>query len=488
MSTTLGPAPSPGAPDALTETEPEVFQARPSARRALQWRSAWRWHFYASLIVLPILFVLSVSGLFILLKPTLERTFYGDRLYVDTGTSRVPYAEQVEAVQEAYPGAKVSSVVPPRHAERSTQFDLTTSAGEAVSVYVNPYTGKVLGNIHSDTRLDSWMSRLHGELLLGKKGDWLVEIGAGWALVMAATGLYLWWPRFDKGQTWKRAFVPRWRARGRKRVRDFHAIPGAVFAVVLVFFVVTGLPWSGFWGDRFTRFADWVGQGANNPTDPPTSVALGDLRTDGLSITWAVAREGVPASRPASPRGVARRPARSPLDLEQVERIGQKVGMEPGFGIGLPAGPAGVFTLSNAWPGKAQQAKTVSVDQYSGEVLATHGWKQQGALKKATSWGVDTHMGTQYGKLNAIVMGGACVAFIIGIVTAPIMYWKRRPKGKLGTPRRPVDAKVPRGALAVAAGLAVIYPLLGLSMIAVGLLDRFVIRRIRPLRRAFGMP
>lgn len=76
-------------------------------------------------------------------------------------------------------------------------------------------------------------------------------------------------------------------------------------------------------------------------------------------------------------------------------------------------------------------------------------------------------MGREFGQPNAIVMGGACLTVIGAAITAPVMWWKRRPKGKLGTPRRPLDPRLPRQALVVAVVLGVIYPLLGLSMLTV---------------------
>jgi uncharacterized iron-regulated membrane protein len=486
VATTIEPSADAGSQvDVFPETAPESFKANPSAKRASLWRSAWRWHFYSSLIVLPILLVLAVSGMFLLLKPTLERQFYRDRLYVDPTTEVVPFSEQQAAVVEKFPGSTVDSVIPPRDRERSTQFDITTENAKSLSVYVNPYSGKVLGTIDSNARLDNWMTRLHGELLQGRKGEWLMEIGAGWALVMAATGLYLWWPRFDKGGTFKKAFKPRWSEKGRKRVRDVHAIPGAIFSVFLVFLVVTGMPWSRFWGDRFSRFTYSIGdRDSSGANETSSDLQASSLRTDGFSVTWAGALNKVPLSDTIADK--KKRP--EPLDLELVAGIARKVGMQPGFGISLPADETGVYTLSNPWPTKAELEHTVNVDQYSGKVLQTYGYKQYGPINKTVTWGIDAHMGRQFGVPNAIVMGGVCLAVILASVTGPIMFWKRRPKGKLGTPRRPTDAGIPRGVLVIAAVLAVVYPLLGLSMITVAFFDRVVIRKIGPLRRAFGMP
>lgn len=493
----------------LTETEPEAFSAPdPDAiRQARLWRAAWRWHFYAAAIVMPILLVLAVTGLGILVKPTLERTLYGEMLYVHPGGSSepLPYSAQMAAVLARYPDATVRSVVPPRHANRSTQFDLgipedktltSYRDGTLLSAYVDPYTGEVLGHIRGSTRVDNVLSDLHGNLLLGRWGDWVVEMAGGWTLVMMATGVLLWWPRRGEGRKFRRAFHIRFGAGGRRRWRDLHSVPGAIFATVIVFNIVTGLPWSQFWGDRWTRFTEWAGSGENAIDTPVSEVAARDLQTDGLRVEWANQRKPVPLSQLAQAHdhgggggdsGGSPGPTPEPVSLDQVEKIGREVGMVRGFAIGLPDGETGVYTLSNSWPDLAQNARTAFVDQYSGNVLANNGWLDKGALSKATSFGIIAHMGRQYGPLNAAVMGGACLAIIVAVVSAPVMFWKRRPKGTLGTPRRPLDPRIPRPALIVAMILGVLYPMLGVSIVVVAALDLVVVRHIGPLRRAFGM-
>jgi uncharacterized iron-regulated membrane protein len=493
----------------LTETEPEAFSAPDPAaiRQAKLWRAAWRWHFYAALIVMPILLMLAVTGLGILLKPTLERTFYGDRLYLYPGGSAepLPYSTQMAAVLAEYPEATVRAVVPPRQDNRSTQFDLGMPAGGMVgsyrdasllSAYVDPYTGEVLGAVKGSTRLDNVLSDLHGNLLLNRWGDWVVELAGGWTLVMMATGVLLWWPPKSGSRRVRRAFRVRFGAGGRRRWRDLHSVPGAIFAGVIVFNIITGLPWSQFWGDRWTRFTEWVGSGENAVDAPLSKLAAADLQTDGLRVEWANQNKPVPLSRLAAQHdhgggegeeGGTSGPVPEPVSLDRVEEIGRKIGMVPGYAIGMPADATGVYALSNSWPDLASHARTAFVDQYSGEVLANNGWLDKGALSKATSFGIIAHMGRQYGPLNAIVMGGACLAIIAAVISAPVMFWKRRPKKTLGTPRRPLNAHIPRQAMVVAMILGVIYPMLGVSIVLVAAFDQVVVRRFGPLRRAFGM-
>lgn len=62
---------------------------------------------------------------------------------------------------------------------------------------------------------------LHAELLMGKVGDWILEVVAGWGLLLLVSGLYLWWPRAGAGV--KGVMVPRRSLKQRRGWRDLHA-------------------------------------------------------------------------------------------------------------------------------------------------------------------------------------------------------------------------------------------------------------------------
>ena len=89
-------------------------------------------------------------------------------------------------------------------------------------VYVSPQ-GEVLGSVDPESRISATVSRIHGSLLIGRVGDWIVELAACWAIVMILTGLYMWWPRGQRpsGVLWSRL------RRGERLVpHALHAVPG----------------------------------------------------------------------------------------------------------------------------------------------------------------------------------------------------------------------------------------------------------------------
>ena len=117
---------------------------------------------------------------------------------------------------------------------------------------------------------------------------------------------------------------------------------------------------------------------------------------------------------------------------------------------------------------------------------------QDGALSRITSWGVDVHMGTQYGLFTRILATAACLALLTSIASAFVMWWKRRPTGTAGLPGRSSEASranTPRGAVlaigVIATSLAVLYPSFGVSLIVVLIAESIIESRRTPaLKRA----
>ena len=78
-------------------------------------------------------------------------------------------------------------------------------------------------------------------------------MAAVWVLVLAATGIYLWWPRAI--ETGKPRLAVRWAKGGRIRWRDLHATTGILVSVVLIGYIVSGLTWSRYWGENWRAVA-----------------------------------------------------------------------------------------------------------------------------------------------------------------------------------------------------------------------------------------
>ena len=108
------------------------------------------------------------------------------------------------------------------------------------------------------------------------------------------------------------------------------------------------------------------------------------------------------------------------------------------------------------------------------------------AVSLASDYTVSTHMGTQFGLVNRIVMTGVCLLVVWSVISAVVMYVKRRRGRSLGLPRRPEDVGLGTTLMVLFIGTALIFPLFGITALIILGLDRFVIRRIPKLRATFG--
>lgn len=83
----------------------------------------------------------------------------------------------------------------------------------------------------------------------------------------------------------------------------------------------------------------------------------------------------------------------------------------------------GSYQLANPWPGRLSTERTVYLDQFTGKKLAHSDTSSKGAIGQATELGVLTHMGTQFGLVDRIIMTIGALLLLVSITTALVMWW-----------------------------------------------------------------
>lgn len=187
------------------------------------YRTMWRWHFYAGLFVLPFVLVLSVTGAIYLFKPQIDRWEERDFRGL-TIASPVSADRQLEAVLAAYPGARFNHYRMPEQVGDAAMVLVTVPGSGIREVFVSAQ-GKVLGSLDPETRIANTVARIRGSLLIGPWGDRLVELAASWTIALILTGLYLWWQRPFAAAG---LLYPRLWLRGRQLLRDLHRVAGVL--------------------------------------------------------------------------------------------------------------------------------------------------------------------------------------------------------------------------------------------------------------------
>ena len=436
---------------------------------------AWRWHFYAGLFVAPFMILLAVTGIIYLFKPQLDPLMYRSLMVVTPAEHRLSADELMQRVHSTYPQAGITQYLPPTASDRSAQFVLTAK-GRELNAFINPYTGVVLGDQDATLNLQAIARALHGELMIGTVGDRLVELAAGWGIVLVVSGLYLWWPRgkMGAGILW-----PRLNARGRLFWRDLHGVLGFWGSAFLLFMLLSGMTWTGLWGKQFASV--WNTFPAALFADVPKSdKQAGDLNhANRQTVPWALENTPMPQSG-AHAEHMAhdshmQMPAAPLISLQQVVDLATTHPVEPGYSITFPTTDTGVFTVA-VFADDPRNDATLHIDQYTGQVLAKVGWKDYGAVARATEAGVMLHEGKMFGAFNQTVILLVCLMILLGSVSGLVMWWKRRPAGQLGVPPLRHDLPTWKVAVGIMIALGMAFPLVGVSLVVVWGVDWAVAR------------
>lgn len=432
------------------------------------YRAVWRWHFYAGLIVAPFLLILSVTGAIYLFNDEINDVLHAEKRIVQPHGETLPLARLTAAAEAGVPGGRATRIDTWTGPDRSAQVYVRRPDGEERRVFVDPGTGRVLGSYVYERTLVGLADRLHGSLMLGTFGDAIVELAACWGVVLVLTGLYLWTPRGSGGLA--RALVPRLRAVGRPFWKSLHSVVGFWIAGLLLFLILTGLPWATIWGGLLRAGTEAVGVGypashRNHGAAPPSGRTMKQATGE---APWALETSPMPqsdehaghhGSHASAPAGAA-----AAIGVDRAAAILTDLGMSHPYRLSLPTGPSGVYS-AYVYPDRPQGQRTIQLDQYSGMVLNDVGFADYGLAAKAVELGVQLHMGNYFGRANQIAMLLACVGTAALSITGPVMWWRRRPRGALAAPKVLEPARLRTVALLTLA-IGALFPLAGLSLVA----------------------
>ncbi len=509
MTAVLDPAPAPLPPTSSVEA---TDRDRPS-RSAGLFRAFWRWHFYASLIVIPVFATLAVTGLVILFKWQIDPALNPGVMTVTppAHVATVSASQQEAAVLALHPDATITATQFGGD-NRTTVFTADLADGNTRNIYVDPWTAKVTGELDNDTLPSSVATLIHGQIIFGaistpkwftdpvtgkpftpgSLGDRIIELAACWSLVMALTGYYL----FFKG---RRARLRRVASGAKGAVtRNRHGVVGAVAGLWIILLVGSGLPWTGLWGSKVqalatgTNFSLWG-------EDPGATSTLGDKLTAAGNTSapapWAEGAATLPTSDPAMAampgmdhgNAQAAGGVQGRISLDRVDAAAGRDGLSGPYFVLYPDAEDAVFSvMSDMWHDPSAPAYTdttlervVHVDQYTGSVAGRYGFDEYSPTAKVVSQTIAMHEGQRFGSLNFVASALFCVAILFLCVTGPIMWWRRRPKGSFGAPKGAMPLRAKPWLLVVLVALGVFLPLFGLSLLVVFAVEFLVMRRRR---------
>jgi uncharacterized iron-regulated membrane protein len=198
-----------------------------------------------------VIFVMSATGALLALKPQILNFVERDVRFVTAaaGGSRPGIDALLAGVQRARPQVRPATVT----LQADPASSVAVGLGRDDTVYVNPYTGAVLGGASP-----------RAQLFFRTVGDWHRWLGASGEsraaarsitgasnfafLLLAVTGPYLWWPRKWSWSSVRGVIWFRSARNGRARDFNWHNVIGLWCAPILLVLTASGIvmsyPWA----------------------------------------------------------------------------------------------------------------------------------------------------------------------------------------------------------------------------------------------------
>jgi uncharacterized iron-regulated membrane protein len=467
--------------------------------RGLDHRTVWRWHFYAGLFSIPFVLWLSVTGTIFLFHPQIQH--FLDRPYDHlTITQRATASAQVQAALAAIPETTLDSYELPHTASSAAQV-LVDKGSEQLRVYVHPQTLAILKIDNEDRRVDTFTSRLHGELLIGKYGSWIIELAGSWAVVMIVTGLFLWWPSHTKRLGG--VLYPRLGLSGRAFWKDVHSVVGIYVSFFALFMLFTGLPWAKSWGGYLKAIRHFsaghaVSQDWTTSSAQVLAARQARSRTatqDMPGIVGMHSMDNMPdmsSSEHAQHSATFGRHATALSGPDAFTRIDRMVATVAPLNLPDPVLVSPPMRAGGNWTARSDtRDRPLRVDLVlngqTGALLQRTDFQSKPWLDRVIGVGIAAHEGQLFGGLNQLVSLFTTVCLMILSVSGLLMWRKRKPEDALGAPQPIRRVRFSAGLILVLIAFGLYFPFLGGSMILVYLVERFILRKLPSAQRWLGL-
>lgn len=347
-------------------------------------------HLYIALVAAIFVIILGITGSIMAFEPELDHLLHRKLAYVNPGPQPLSLVEIGASVGKKFPGEHIDAYL----LSVSPGLSYRVFMEKSGLVYVNQYTGEVLGGVPDGPQFLDYVHQLHLRLLWRSESDPGKKI-MSWVgvamLLLLLSGLYLWWPlkRFKLSTA----------STGRRFWFDLHNAIGIFSLVFLLALTVTGIM-IGFERTTVPLFYKMTG---SKPSEQP-------------------------AKLPAPPPGA--RPI-SPDKAIEIAR-GALPGATP-FAINVP-GPKAPYRISLRYPEDRTPGgrSRVLLDQYTGQVIFAEGSRTAPAGARMVIANRAIHTGDIFGIPSKTVMSLASLLLAVQAISGIVMWWKRlrrvRPK------------------------------------------------------------
>ena len=201
-------------------------------------RAVFQIHLWTGLGIGLYLLMICLTGSVLVYRNEIYRAFSPEPVIVaGSGESLTPET-LTEAAQRVYPDHDVTDVRTGDTPQHAVEISLRDN-GETIRRLFHPYTGEDLGDpLPVGYRVSAWMLDLHDNLLGGRTGRKINGIGAFSFIVLAVTGIFVWWPGV---RSWRRSLTIDTKANWRRLNWNLHSAFGFWSMPFVLMWGITGV-------------------------------------------------------------------------------------------------------------------------------------------------------------------------------------------------------------------------------------------------------
>lgn len=366
-------------------------------------------HLWLGLASGLIVLMLSVTGCLYVFSTEITGWLRSDEMYVPAvKESKIPVTALWKQTQETLGNAKeISSVNIYNDPQKSVVFNCYKGGEGSIwyfgnieqyySIYVDPYTGNILGLYDEELDFFNIVKMLHWSLLL--------ETGIGqpiigWAtfifVIMLITGIILWWPKNKAARKQRLAFQWKDSTKWRRKNYDIHNIFGFYISAVAIIIAFTGMVWAFTW---FQAIVYLAGSGTIAPPEivyEQSAISKGNKEA-ALEKAYALAKS-----------------RHSEADAFRLTPAADATGV--------------INAYIQQYEGVYYVSHNMQIDQYTGKLLRERLHDDKNFGEKLITANYDIHVGAILGITGKII--AFIASFICGMlpITGFLIWWGRKNK------------------------------------------------------------
>lgn len=437
----------------------------------------WRWHFFAGLMVCPFAILLSITGSIYLFKPQIdsyvEETINANAPVLRVAKEPISPDQLVNDLLAKYPSAKLKAFTLAKDNDRSVEIELRHINGQVEIFWLDHLTGKTLDSAISDKRFLAVVKDLHGELLLGNRGSYVVELMASWMIVLIITGLYLWLTSSDltanAQSKWRRWFVPQFHMkRARSGYKSLHGVIGIWFTLPILVLLLSGLPWTQLWGSGFKQLQAYMGWQDQPQFKLAVATVNQNTALENEPSLWEISSDPHKHHNHSADKTDTKQINLSPLAII-VESLKQE-DLAPPVLISPPSGNSQIWSARSMSQQRSERV-TINFHPITADELSRIEFADRHPVRRAVSHGISLHEGVLFGWFNQLLGLLTAVAIIVLSTFGLLIWWLRRPKGQVSAPPK-VTGTVPIPLILLILVMGLLLPAAGISFIVVAVLDK----------------